>query len=367
MLSVEIKKALETLTLDVKFEVNAGTVTALFGKSGAGKTTTVHSIAGLIKPDDGEITLNNKVLFNHNLRTNLPVYSRKIGFVFQGARLFPHMTVNKNLLFGLPRPNKIHKKITLDMVTKLLDLSSLLDRRPQTLSGGERQRVSIGRALLSQPELLLMDEPLSSIDLHLRAEILPFIQKIVAEVQIPVIYVTHSIEEAIYLADNMVLISEGQILQEGSVEAVMNRLDLYPVTGRYDSGTVISAQFLNYDKDFDIGELKFPGGLLKVPGLNGKIGDNFRAHVKARDVSVSLKKPKDVSILNLFNGKIIDIRIDNSPQVDILIDIGIPLIARITRKSLSELQLTKGTKLFTMVKAVAIDKKSIGHIQNSVT
>ena len=206
MLSVEIKKALETLTLDVKFEVNAGTVTALFGKSGAGKTTTVHSIAGLIKPDDGEITLNNKVLFNHNLRTNLPVYRRKIGFVFQNARLFPHMTVKKNLLFGLPRPNKIHIKITLDMVTKLLDLSSLLDRRPQTLSGGERQRVSIGRALLSQPDLLLMDEPLSSIDLHLRAEILPFIQKIVAEVQIPVIYVTHSIEEAIYLADNMILI-----------------------------------------------------------------------------------------------------------------------------------------------------------------
>ncbi|MAM77413.1 MAG: molybdenum ABC transporter ATP-binding protein [Alphaproteobacteria bacterium] len=367
MLSVEIKKALETLTLDVKFKVNAGTVTALFGKSGAGKTTTVHSIAGLIRPDDGEITLNNKLLFSHNLRTNLPVYRRQIGFVFQGARLFPHMTVNKNLLFGLPRPNKIHKKITLDMVTKLLDLSSLLDRRPQTLSGGERQRVSIGRALLSQPELLLMDEPLSSIDLHLRAEILPFIQKIVAEVQIPVIYVTHSIEEAIYLADNMILISKGQILQEGSVEAVMNRLDLYPVTGRYDSGTVISAQFLNYDKGFDIGELKFPGGILKVPGLNGKIGDNFRAHVKARDVSVSLKKPKDVSILNLFNGKIIDIRIDNGPQVDILIDIGIPLIARITRKSLSELQLTKGTKLFTMVKAVAIDKKSIGHIQNSIT
>ncbi len=332
MLSVEIKKALETLTLDVKFKVNAGTVTALFGKSGAGKTTTVHSIAGLIKPDDGEITLNNKVLFNHNLRTNLPVYRRKIGFVFQNARLFPHMTVKKNLLFGLPRPNKIHIKITLDMVTKLLDLSSLLDRRPQTLSGGERQRVSIGRALLSQPELLLMDEPLSSIDLHLRAEILPFIQKIVAEVQIPVIYVTHSIEEAIYLADNMILISEGQIIQEG-----------------------------------DIGELKFPGGILKVPGLNGKIGDNFRAHVKARDVSVSLKKPKDVSILNLFNGKIIDIRIDNSPQVDILIDIGIPLIARITRKSLSELQLTKGTKLFTMVKAVSIDKKSIGHIQNTIT
>ena len=367
MLSVEIKKALETLTLDVKFEVNAGTVTALFGKSGAGKTTTVHSIAGLIKPDDGEITLNNKVLFNHNLRTNLPVYRRKIGFVFQSARLFPHMTVKKNLLFGLPRPNKIHIKITLDMVTKLLDLSSLLDRRPQTLSGGERQRVSIGRALLSQPDLLLMDEPLSSIDLHLRAEILPFIQKIVAEVQIPVIYVTHSIEEAIYLADNMVLISEGQILHEGSGEAVMNRLDLYPVTGRYDSGTVISAQFLNYDEGFDIGELKFPGGILKVPGLNGKIGDNFRALVKARDESVSLKKPKDVSILNLFNGKIIDIRIDNGPQVDILIDIGIPLIARITRKSLSELQLTKGTKLFTMVKAVAIDKKSIGYIQNSVT
>ena len=116
MLSVEIKKALETLTLDVKFEVNAGTVTALFGKSGAGKTTTVHSIAGLIRPDDGEITLNNKVLFNHNLRTNLPVYRRKIGFVFQSARLFPHMTVKKNLLFGLPRPNKIHIKITLDMV-----------------------------------------------------------------------------------------------------------------------------------------------------------------------------------------------------------------------------------------------------------
>ena len=360
MLSVNITKAFGSFRLETQFEVEEGSITAIFGKSGAGKTSTINAIAGLTRPDVGVIQIGNTTLFDQNLRINLPIYKRQIGYVFQDDRLFPHMTVRNNLIYGAPKNWDVANSLNLTDITGLLELAPLLERRPRTLSGGEKQRVAIGRALLSNPKLLLMDEPLASIDVQHRFEILPFIQRVREKTGITIIYVTHALEEVIFIADQIILLSEGQVTAQGTVEEIMSRLDLHPMTSRFDAGAVISAIYSGYDREFDLGELSFDGGTLRIAGLNAEIGIHLRAHIRARDVSLMLDKPKDTSVLNVFKGELIEIRHEDGPQLDLLINIGTPLIARITRKSLNDLNLGIGSKVYAMIKAVAIDRKTLG-------
>ena len=360
MLSVNITKAFGSFRLETQFEVEEGSFTAIFGKSGAGKTSTINAIAGLTRPDVGVIQIGNTTLFDQNLRINLPIYKRQIGYVFQDDRLFPHMTVRNNLIYGTPKNRDVANSLNLTDITGLLELAPLLERRPRTLSGGEKQRVAIGRALLSNPKLLLMDEPLASIDVQHRFEILPFIQRVREKTGITIIYVTHALEEVIFIADQIILLSEGQVTAQGTVEEIMSRLDLHPMTSRFDAGAVISATYSGYDREFDLGELSFDGGILRIAGLNAEIGILLRAHIRARDVSLMLDKPKDTSVLNVFKGELIEIRHEEGPQLDLLINIGTPLIARITRKSLNDLNLDIGSKVYAMIKAVAIDRKTLG-------
>ena len=360
MLSVNITKAFGSFRLETQFEVEEGSITAIFGKSGAGKTSTINAIAGLTRPDVGVIQIGNTTLFDQNLRINLPIYKRQIGYVFQDDRLFPHMTVRNNLIYGTPKTRDVANSLNLTDITGLLELAPLLERRPRTLSGGEKQRVAIGRALLSNPKLLLMDEPLASIDVQHRFEILPFIQRVREKTGITIIYVTHALEEVIFIADQIILLSEGQVTAQGTVEEIMSRLDLHPMTSRFDAGAVISAIYSGYDREFDLGELSFDGGTLRIAGLNAEIGIHLRAHIRARDVSLMLDKPKDTSVLNVFKGELIEIRHEDGPQLDLLINIGTPLIARITRKSLNDLNLDIGSKVYAMIKAVAIDRKTLG-------
>ena len=360
MLSVNITKAFGSFRLETQFEVEEGSITAIFGKSGAGKTSTINAIAGLTRPDVGVIQIGNTTLFDQNLRINLPIYKRQIGYVFQDDRLFPHMTVRNNLIYGTPKNRDVANSLNLTDITGLLELAPLLERRPRTLSGGEKQRVAIGRALLSNPKLLLMDEPLASIDVQHRFEILPFIQRVREKIGITIIYVTHALEEVIFIADQIILLSEGQVTAQGTVEEIMSRLDLHPMTSRFDAGAVISATYSGYDREFDLGELSFDGGILRIAGLNAEIGILLRAHIRARDVSLMLDKPKDTSVLNVFKGELIEIRHEEGPQLDLLINIGTPLIARITRKSLNDLNLDIGSKVYAMIKAVAIDRRTLG-------
>ena len=360
MLSVNITQAFGSFRLETQFEVEEGSITAIFGKSGAGKTSTINAIAGLTRPDVGVIQIGNTTLFDQNLRINLPIYKRQIGYVFQDDRLFPHMTVRNNLIYGTPKNRDVANSLNLTDITGLLELAPLLERRPRTLSGGEKQRVAIGRALLSNPKLLLMDEPLASIDVQHRFEILPFIQRVREKTGITIIYVTHALEEVIFIADQIILLSEGQVTAQGTVEEIMSRLDLHPMTSRFDAGAVISAIYSGYDREFDLGELSFDGGTLRIAGLNAEIGIHLRAHIRARDVSLMLDKPKDTSVLNVFKGELIEIRHEDGPQLDLLINIGTPLIARITRKSLNDLNLDIGSKVYAMIKAVAIDRKTLG-------
>ena len=360
MLSVNITKAFGSFRLETQFEVEEGSITAIFGKSGAGKTSTINAIAGLTRPDVGVIQIGNTTLFDQNLRINLPIYKRQIGYVFQDDRLFPHMTVQNNLIYGTPKNRDVANSLNLTDITVLLELAPLLERRPKTLSGGEKQRVAIGRALLSNPKLLLMDEPLASIDVQHRFEILPFIQRVREKIGITIIYVTHALEEVIFIADQIILLSEGQVTAQGTVEEIMSRLDLHSMTSRFDAGAVISATYSGYDREFDLGELSFDGGTLRIAGLNAEIGIHLRAHIRARDVSLMLDKPKDTSVLNVFEGELIEIRHEEGPQLDLLINIGTPLIARITRKSLNDLNLDIGSKVYAMIKAVAIDRRTLG-------
>ena len=360
MLSVNITQAFGSFRLETQFEVEEGSITAIFGKSGAGKTSTINAIAGLTRPDVGVIQIGNTTLFDQNLRINLPIYKRQIGYVFQDDRLFPHMTVRNNLIYGTPKTRDVANSLNLTDITGLLELAPLLERRPRTLSGGEKQRVAIGRALLSNPKLLLMDEPLASIDVQHRFEILPFIQRVREKTGITIIYVTHALEEVIFIADQIILLSEGQVTAQGTVEEIMSRLDLHPMTSRFDAGAVISAIYSGYDREFDLGELSFDGGTLRIAGLNAEIGILLRAHIRARDVSLMLDKPKDTSVLNVFKGELIEIRHEEGPQLDLLINIGTPLIARITRKSLNDLNLDIGSKVYAMIKAVAIDRRTLG-------
>ena len=361
MLSVNITKAFGSFRLETQFEVEEGSITAIFGKSGAGKTSTINAIAGLTRPDVGVIQIGNTTLFDQNLRINLPIYKRQIGYVFQDDRLFPHMTVRNNLIYGTPKNRDVANSLNLTDITGLLELAPLLERRPRTLSGGEKQRVAIGRALLANPKLLLMDEPLASIDVQHRFEILPFIQRVREKTGITIIYVTHALEEVIFIADQIILLSEGQVTAQGTVEEIMSRLDLHPMTSRFDAGAVISAIYSGYDREFDLGELSFDGGTLRIAGLNAEIGIHLRAHIRARDVSLMLDKPKDTSVLNVFKGELIEIRHEDGPQLDLLINIGTPLIARITRKSLNDLNLDIGSKVYAMIKAVAIDRRTLGN------
>ncbi len=238
MIEVDVRRQLPTLTLDVRFTASEG-ITALFGRSGAGKTTVVNMLAGLERPDDGRIAVANRVLFDRDRGIDLAPEKRRLGYVFQEDRLFPHLSVRGNLAFGARRAPASERRIDFETVVALLDLGGLLARRTGRLSGGEKQRVAIGRALLSQPRLLMMDEPLASIDVQLRSEILPFIEELRDTFGLTVIYVSHAIEEVIRLADKMVLLSNGIKAAEGDVEEIMSRLDLHPLTGRFDAGAVL--------------------------------------------------------------------------------------------------------------------------------
>ena len=366
-LSVDIQKHVGELQIAAEFESDVGGITALHGRSGTGKTSIVNMIAGLDTPDSGRITLGDLVLFDSNKGIDLPPHLRRIGYVFQEDRLFPHLTVRRNLLYGASRASHSDTVLNFDAVVDMLGIASLLDRQPHHLSGGEKQRVAIGRALLSGPEILLMDEPLVNLDMERRGEILPFIEKLRDATGIPVLYVSHATEEIIRLADIVVMISDGKSVAVGPVEDVMSRLDLRPLTGRYEAGAVLNVRVGEYSLDDGLSSLNFAGGALLVPQVDTPIGHDLRVRVRARDVSIALTPPHGISILNVFPGKILDMAETGTAQMDVLIDIALPggiepcpLWARITRRSATELKLETGLVVHALIKAVAIDRHSLG-------
>ena len=247
-----------------------------------------------------------------------------------------------------------------DDAVRLLDLRPLLRRRPRALSGGEKQRVAIGRALLAGPRLLLMDEPLASLDVSHKNEILPFVERLRDEVGLPIVYVSHAMEEVVRLADVMVLLSDGKVAAVGGVEELTSRLDLRPLTGRYEAGAVLAVRLDGHDERFGLTALTFAGNRLLVPGLDLPQGSELRVRIRARDVALSLTRPAAISVLNVFAGTIREIDAGEGPQVDVLVDVGVPLMARVTRRSVHDLALVPGKAVYALVKAVAVDRHSLG-------
>ncbi|MFT5485389.1 MAG: molybdate transport system ATP-binding protein [Paracoccaceae bacterium] len=355
--SVNIRKTLGALTIDAWFE-SAGGVTALFGKSGAGKTSIVQMLAGLMTPDNGQIAIDGTPVFDSATGLNMAPEHRQVGYVFQDARLFPHMNVRRNLEYGRRRNRKRNGTgAKFDDVVDVLAIAPLLDRQPHLLSGGEKQRVALGRALLSAPRLLLMDEPLAALDAERKWEVLPFIDRIQRDFGTPVVYVSHSIEEILQIADTMVLIANGGVSAAGPVEDVLNRPDLLRAAGDGNAGSVITVRVADIDLSYGIATLAFAGGEFRVTAPDLTIGESLRIRVRARDVTLATERPQNVSVLNVFEGTVSTISTTHGPQVDVSVDVGGAVIwSQITRKSLDDLALQPGARVFTMVKAVAIDR-----------
>ena len=358
-LAIDIRHRLGTFLLDAQFETGGGLV-ALFGRSGSGKTSIINIIAGLVRPEHGRVTIGDVVLVDMARGIFVPRHQRRIGYVFQEGRLFPHLTVRQNLLYGRWFAPQAEDGEDLDRVADLLGIGSLLDRRPGRLSGGEKQRVAIGRALLAHPRLLLMDEPLASLDEARKAEILPYIERLRDQSRIPIVYVSHSIAEVARLASNVVLLSEGRVAAVGPTSEIMQRLDLFPLTGRAEAGAIVEATVERHDDRFGLTELRSRAGLWKLPRLDAPIGGRLRLRVRARDVMIAKSAPTDLSALNVLPGIVSGIGAHDGPIVEIRLDCsGEALIARVTRYSVERLGLAPGAPVFALVKSVALDRRSL--------
>ncbi len=360
-LEIDIAHDYAGFALQAQFTCAPG-LTALFGRSGAGKTTLVNAIAGLLTPKRARISINGRVLSDTQAGINVPPHRRRIGYVFQDARLFPHLTVRNNLLFGRFFARR-SDTIDFDHIVDLLGIAPLLQRRPATLSGGERQRVALGRALLARPELLLMDEPLAALDGARKEEILPYLERLRDELRLPIVYVSHAIPEVTRLADTVVLLSEGRVQAVGSVEDLTARLDLFPLTGRYEAGAVLNATLIRHDEAWGLSVLQTRAGEFFVPGLESRaIGTSLRIRIRARDVTLALSPPPDTSALNILHGMVAELKPSgDGPQIEVRLDChGDTVLARITRLSADRLGLVPGKPVYAMIKTVALDGGSLG-------
>jgi molybdate transport system ATP-binding protein len=354
-LEVQVRHRLGTFEIDAAFE-SAGRLTALFGASGSGKTSIINMIAGIISPTSGRIRLGGKLLLDTAQGLCTPTHKRRIGYVFQESRLFPHLSVRQNLGYGQWFAQR-HERIT-DMAktAALLGIEPLLDRKPHMLSGGERQRVAIGRALLAAPEALLMDEPLTSLDQGRKAEILPYIERLRDELRIPVIYVSHSVQEVARLASDIVVISGGRIKASGPAAAILQRADLIPSEQLGEASSLMEFSIKSYDPSFDLTRLEGKAGAISVPGNIGAIGDRLRVRIRAIDVMLATSMPRGLSALNILNGRIASIQPIEKASVDVALDCGGEMLAaRVTRQSCAMLGLKPGLDAFAVLKTVSLD------------
>lgn len=355
-LSVAVEHDLGGFHLDARFACDGG-VTALFGRSGAGKTTLVNAIAGLLRPRSGHIELDGETLFDAARGIHVPASKRRFGYVFQEGRLFPHLTVRQNLTFSRMFHRGKEAAGGLEHIVDLLGLHDLLHRRPRDLSGGERQRVALGRALLVRPRALLLDEPLASLDALRKDEVLRYIELMRDEIRIPVIYVSHAVEEVVRLADTVVLMSAGKVVAAGGVEEVMGRPDLRAAAGAFEGGAVIDARVVEQDLQHELATLGFDGGTLTVTNLDALVGEHVRVRIRARDVSIALELPRRISIQNVLPGRITAVGEPRNGIVDVSIAAGTAqLRSRITARAAQQLALRPGLDVYALIKAVSLDR-----------
>lgn len=358
-LSVDITHPLAGFELRVAFEAPGG-ITALFGQSGAGKTTVVNAVSGLLRPRSGRVVLSGETLFDADRRICLPVHKRRLGYVFQEARLFPHLSVRQNLTYGqrfapadMPGPS-LHE------VCDLLGIGALLDRRPGALSGGEKQRVAIGRALLSRPRMLLLDEPLAALDTARKQEILPYLETLRDQTDIPMLYVSHSVAEIARLATTVVVLENGRVARTGPAERVLSDPAMVRQLGLREAGAVVPATIVRHHDD-GLTELSVSGGRLFLPEMDKPAGSATRVRILAHDVIVARGAPQGLSALNILPAKVLALRGGEGPGVIVQMQCGADrLLARITRRSAKAMDLVPGDRVFAVVKSVSVARTDVG-------
>jgi molybdate transport system ATP-binding protein len=355
-LDVDLRLARGGFRLEVAFQAPPTGVTALFGPSGCGKTSLLRCVAGLER-GVGHCRLNGEAWQDDATGRFMPTHRRPIGYVFQEASLFPHLSVRRNLEFGRQRVPAGERRVGLDEVVDLLGIGRMLDRDPSGLSGGERQRVSMARALLTSPRLLLMDEPLSALDHQSKHDILPYLERLHETLAIPVLYVSHSPDEVARLADRLVLLESGRVRAEGAAADLFTRVDL-PLARDDGAAALFDGWVVGHDPHYHLNRVQTPGGTLYVVGAERPPGARVRVRIQARDVSIALDEPGTSSILNILPARIAAIEPIDTGQMLIRLEVGqggaVALLARITRRSNDLLHLHPGQEVFAQVKAVAL-------------
>ena len=339
-------------SLDVDLAIPGHGVTAIFGQSGSGKTTLLRCIAGLERAS-GSLKIESQSWQDADYF--MPVHQRPLGYVFQEASLFPHMSARRNLEYGMKRVAAADRRVAMDQAIDLLGISHLLDRLPDRLSGGERQRVAIARALLTSPRLLLMDEPLAALDLARKNEILPYLERLHDELEIPVLYVSHAPDEVARLADHIVVMEAGRAVAQGPLTETLARIDL-PIKLGEDTGVVLDGRIAERDDNWHLARVEFDGGSVWVRDAGHALGHRVRVRILARDVSIALEPQHDSSILNTLPAEIAEITDDAHPALALVkLRVGSSaIVARLTHRSATGLDLKPGTPVFAQIKAVAL-------------
>ena len=390
-LAIDIRLARGDFSLRFDAEVQLEGITAVFGPSGAGKTTLLRVIAGLEKGAVGRVALGSDLWQDTDGNVMVPAHARHLGYVFQDARLFPHLSVEGNLLFAAERARRRNgasrgarrnygagaglrkaggaggrevgaresnapaaSETSISAVVQALDLKKLLERKPDTLSGGEIQRVAMGRALLTAPRVMLLDEPLSALDLRRKAEIIPYVERLAGDFGVPVLYVTHNVDEVARLASSMVLLAEGRLAAMGGVAETLERVDLWPITGRLEAGSVLEA--IAGETREGMTSLDVAGEMLRVPAIGVGVGAKVHLRVQARDVAVACERPERLSIRNVLPATLVSIQFGEAPFVELLLDVhGQHLRSRVTREAVEDLGLRAGQPVFALIKSVAFE------------
>ena len=351
---VRLRHDFPGFSLDIDFALPKPGVTALFGASGAGKTTIVNVIAGTFRPKEGRIVVGGRTVLDTASGVCVAPERRRAGYVFQDARLFPHMSVRDNLLFGWRRAATGASQAEIDRVIALLGLAHLLDRRPHALSGGEKSRVALGRALLSSPAILLLDEPLAALDAQRRAEILPYLERLRDEAHLPMLYVSHALDEVARLADDIVVLKDGRVVAQGAVFDVLTDLELPAIAGAMPAGAVI-ATTVGTPRPDGLTPLDFDGGTLLVARLAEPPGTRVRVRVRAEEIMLALEEPRGISANNVLRSTVVRLS-ERAGQADVQLQCGATrLVARITGASAARLALMPGLAVYAIVKSVTVD------------
>lgn len=354
MLKVRVVKKYNGFTLDATFEAPTPGVVALFGRSGCGKTTTVNIMSGLLEADEARVELDGHVLADTEAGVFVPPEQRRIGCVFQDGRLFPHMSVLRNLRYGLKRSRAPQRTIGVEQIVALLGLEKLLQRKPYQLSGGEKQRVSLGRALLSQPAMLLLDEPLAALDAARREEVLPYLERLRDNLSIPMVYVSHQFDEVLQLATHVVLMDAGRAVAQGSLSEVSLVPQLRAIVGPDSVGAVLDGVVRGVDGSCGMAELRVGAGLLNVSVSGVSAGEHARVQLLARDIILGVEEPRGLSVRNQLRGVVVDVADDEEDARLVTVDVGgANVLSRVTRGAVEALGLRVGMGVWVLVKAVS--------------